>query len=546
MYKQQSRLFSSRSGGYDAVWDEHYLALDTLGRYFLANLPRDRPLYEWPKLVRALRQIPLAALWDFCDDVQEEIYRRNNGLRDGIYSLPSYSGMSFGRIYIRRKLCSVPSDHFHALCLHAGFEAGRRCSQLRPMDLVDSDSFYFANAFCNEAESETRSVWELNRSLDNLPDAYSSPQDYDLRGFHFPDASYDHFTATMSVIYSVFVSILQDEERYANLLSCRGHTAQQILDIIQMLLDHPSVRIAAKKSLLAALIRLSGRSGLHPREIWKGRFQGQPVCLKIVKVYQGLSREQMLKDYSREAVLWGHLSHSNILPFYGVYHLNDEFRRICLVSPWMENGNINEYLLTFPSSPRVLLASDVAYGLQYLHRRKLFMATSKGNTAQYSCRQSGRACLADFGLSTQLGLSMLSHSTASIVGGTIRWQAPELLDPEIEDPRPNVESDIYSYGCVLYEIFVGKYPFYECARDVTVILRIIEGKKPSLPAPESISFRDWSLTERLCMLMEDCWSTSPGMRPMLCQIISRLGTQGLLIYALQTTGKIVRPPSFVT
>lgn len=65
------------------------------------------------------------------------------------------------------------------------------------------------------------------------------------------------------------------------------------------------------------------------------------------------------QDYSREAILWGHLSHPNILPFYGVYYLDDEYRRICLVSPWMENGNINEYLRTFPFAPRYLLVSNV-------------------------------------------------------------------------------------------------------------------------------------------------------------------------------------------
>lgn len=45
-----------------------------------------------------------------------------------------------------------------------------------------------------------------------------------------------------------------------------------------------------------------------------------------------------------------------------------------------------------------------------------------------------------------------SSDDARSVGGTIRWQAPELLNPEIENPRASVESDVYSFGCVLYEV----------------------------------------------------------------------------------------------
>lgn len=108
--------------------------------------------------------------------------------------------------------------------------------------------------YYNPSESEARPLSELNRynkwtedtftlctdfiyiarSLDNLPDVDSWPHDYDFRGFHFPDVPYDQFSATITTIYSVFVSILQDKERYSNLLCCRGHIAQQVLDIIQM------------------------------------------------------------------------------------------------------------------------------------------------------------------------------------------------------------------------------------------------------------------------------------------------------------------------
>lgn len=89
----------------------------------------------------------------------------------------------------------------------------------------------------------------------------------------------------------------------------------------------------------------------------------------------------------KEIIVWAHLSHPNILPFYGVY-LDDELQRICLLSPWMEKGNLREYLGEHPSTPWSPLVSvveqvqtkgifqkihsafqvlDIIDGLQYLH-----------------------------------------------------------------------------------------------------------------------------------------------------------------------------------
>ena len=60
----------------------------------------------------------------------------------------------------------------------------------------------------------------------------------------------------------------------------------------------------------------------------------------------------ILQRFSREAILWGQLSHPNLLPFYGLYQLGS---RACLISPWVENGHINQFLARNPMVDRVLL-----------------------------------------------------------------------------------------------------------------------------------------------------------------------------------------------
>jgi len=49
----------------------------------------------------------------------------------------------------------------------------------------------------------------------------------------------------------------------------------------------------------------------------------------------------MLQRFCREGVAWKHLRHPNILPLIGVTVSNQRF---AMVSAWMENGNINEFV----------------------------------------------------------------------------------------------------------------------------------------------------------------------------------------------------------
>lgn len=45
-----------------------------------------------------------------------------------------------------------------------------------------------------------------------------------------------------------------------------------------------------------------------------------------------------------------------------------------------------------------------------------------------------------------------SNSTAFRMGGNPRWQAPELLDNEMQDPTRTKESDIFALGRVMLEV----------------------------------------------------------------------------------------------
>ena len=103
-------------------------------------------------------------------------------------------------------------------------------------------------------------------------------------------------------------------------------------------------------------------------DIYKGRFRGQVVCLKVIRIYQTSQVQMFLKvtaiprtrqpgvdvqqQFSAEAILWGQLSHINLLPIYGLYRYDG---RLCLVAPWMEHGDIMTFLEKQPDANRALL-----------------------------------------------------------------------------------------------------------------------------------------------------------------------------------------------
>ena len=62
------------------------------------------------------------------------------------------------------------------------------------------------------------------------------------------------------------------------------------------------------------------------------------------------------KSFYREAVIWKRLSHPNIVPFLGIAQSKTPF--LCMVSRWMENGNLAMFLKKQPGANRLDLVSE--------------------------------------------------------------------------------------------------------------------------------------------------------------------------------------------
>ncbi|KAF9257432.1 kinase-like protein [Marasmius fiardii PR-910] len=336
----------------------------------------------------------------------------------------------------------------------------------------------------------------------------------------------------------VVEDVLQNERQSKYLLESKGKDAQLWLDALQVMAELPDITSKTRSSILKLMLHLSKRSGLCPQclmvnnvkrlgdfpvggggfgDVWKGKIGEQIVCLKVVKIYLVSDVQQLLTEYMQEAILWQQLKHPNLLPFMGMYYLDKVHEQLCLVSPWMERGNLVRFLKDTPRDQidHHSLVYDIASGLVYLHSRKIVHGDLKG--VNILLTPDERACIGDFGLSrvADSHALRLTSSTTMHSKGTTRWLAPELLKP---DPpcSSSTRSDIYAFACVCYEIFTGNVPFHDLTDGAVIVTVLFDGKHP--PRPSSTP----QLNDDMWDIMVCCWRTEPHLRPSASEVLGRL------------------------
>jgi serine/threonine protein kinase len=84
---------------------------------------------------------------------------------------------------------------------------------------------------------------------------------------------------------------------------------------------------------------------------------------------------------------------------------------------------------------------------------------------------NGRARIADYGLLTTCS----DLSGTSYIRSNVRWAAPELFEvPELDTDEacePKLESDIYSFGCIIYQVCQRRI---FCGRVVLICIRFYQ------------------------------------------------------------------------
>ncbi|TDL23525.1 kinase-like protein [Rickenella mellea] len=257
-------------------------------------------------------------------------------------------------------------------------------------------------------------------------------------------------------------------------------------------------------------------------DIRRGEFQGRPVALKVLRVFHYVESFQPIwQKLTSEALRWQKFDHIHLLPFIGIE--KELFRpMVVLVSPWMENSDLVEYLIEHQDADRLALAKGTASGLQYLHDLQPAVIHGNLRADNIFIDKDGSPRIANFGQAAVTVYIKASVGSLTYNGrGPMRWQSPEVLDPDKSKGHSGftVKSDVYAFAGVCYEIYTGTVPFHGLPDHVVVMEVAQKNQRPSRPQDPATNKR---LNDRIWNLMKVCWETEPKDRPYVHEMVKAL------------------------
>ena len=220
-----------------------------------------------------------------------------------------------------------------------------------------------------------------------------------------------------------------------------------------------------------------GRGGMAIVYLAEDLKHNRRVAVKVLRpeLAATLGPERFLQEIRLTAVL----AHPHILP---LHDSGEADGLLYYVMPYLEGETLRDRLVRqcqLPVEEAVRIAREVSDALAYAHAQGIVHRDIKPENILF---MGGHAVLADFGVASAVGLAggtRLTQSGLSV--GTPVYMSPEqALGADEVDGR----SDIYSLGCVLYEMLAGEAPFQASSPQAVV------AKKLSEAAPGLSHLRD--------------------------------------------------------
>ncbi len=202
----------------------------------------------------------------------------------------------------------------------------------------------------------------------------------------------------------------------------------------------------------------------------------RPVALKVLHLELGamLGTERFLREVETAAGL----QHPHILP---VFDSGEAAGRLWYTMPYVEGESLRDRLkreVQLPVDDAVRLTREVAEALDYAHRHGVVHRDIKPDNILLT---EGHVSVADFGLAKALeagGADQLTQTGMTV--GTPQYMSPEQAAAGPVDAR----SDIYSLGCMLYEMLAGEPPYLGRSAQAIAAKRLLD------PVPRLRTLRD--------------------------------------------------------
>ncbi|XP_028404175.1 serine/threonine-protein kinase Nek1-like isoform X2 [Dendronephthya gigantea] len=226
-------------------------------------------------------------------------------------------------------------------------------------------------------------------------------------------------------------------------------------------------------------VRKIGEGAFGKALLVRSKKDGKHYVIKEINISKMAAKER--KESLQEVKLLSTMEHPNIVSFLESFQ---ERGNLYIVMDYCDGGDlykkINNRRGEYFTEDQVLdWFVQIASALKHVHDRKILHRDIK--TQNIFLTRSGTIKLGDFGIARVLKNTMELARTCI---GT-----PYYLSPEICEGRPyNNKSDVWSLGCVLYEMLTLKHAF-EGGNMKNLVLKIVKGSYPPVPPRYSADVR---------------------------------------------------------
>jgi serine/threonine protein kinase len=181
------------------------------------------------------------------------------------------------------------------------------------------------------------------------------------------------------------------------------------------------------------------------------------VAIKVLKG-KSIKSEESIERFRLEAIAMAKISHQNIVHIYsfgkkeGYYYFIMEYIEGGNLASLIENNLKTDQFL--PLDVAIGLISQICSGLSTVHSRNIVHKDIKPANILI-CKKNHKIAITDFGLTSEI-----DSEEGSCIEGTPLYIAPERIKSQEIPQEKLYYSDIYSLGCIFFELLTGKPPYY--------------------------------------------------------------------------------------
>lgn len=301
-----------------------------------------------------------------------------------------------------------------------------------------------------------------------------------------------------------------------------------------------------------SIIAHLGRGGFGDVFLAINEDNGATVAIKVLRFdrFDQNAQDALLEEFATLKTLHNRRQHLVEATDGGYLVSSSGNPRAFIAMEFVQGGTLRQMLRTWRRLPQleaIRIAIEIGRGLQQLHENtpKILHRDIKPENVLFDTMQNGNIRLADFGLA--IAVPAVSSGVAA---GTLEYMAPEIFDGR----RPSISSDIYSYGCVIYEMLCGNRPISLLptslppgSGDQTVLLdpaRLERLRHEIPPMPHLVKPGiDANLSELVISMLDKRPLNRPARVSMIVESLERLEVSEFLNPELQKSFHWPRPSS---